>query len=235
MELSLVGLSHHTAPVEVRERLHYPEKDLPAALHRLREMDEVAEAVLFSTCNRVEVLARLEDGTEPVPLVASFFAETRRVARDAFELRLYHHRQRDAVRHVFRVAAMLRGRVASCDLCGRRCPAPSPASGMDVTLVIVLLMLGVPYRSGGLLGRGSHRGWHPEVGAYGTVNSREGRRSPDDDRGGRRQGVGGDGITEEIHGPVQSRNPTAVAAPPARHSGYGSIPTARAAAASRAS
>lgn len=107
MELSLVGLSHHTAPVEVRERLHFPEKDLPAALHRLRELEEVEEAIIFSTCNRVEVLARLTDGAEPVPLVASFLSETRRVGRDVFEASLYHHRQRDAVRHVFRVAASL--------------------------------------------------------------------------------------------------------------------------------
>ena len=107
MELSLVGLSHHTAPVEVRERLHFPEKDLPAALHHLRELEGVEEAIIFSTCNRVEVLARLTDGAEPLPLVAGFLSETRRVGRDAFEDSLYHHRQREAVRHVFRVAASL--------------------------------------------------------------------------------------------------------------------------------
>ena len=107
MQLSLVGLSHHTAPVEVRERLVFAEKDLPAALHRLRELEGVEEAVLFSTCNRVEVLARLTDGAEAVPLVANFLAETRHVGRQAFEASLYHHRQRDAVRHVFRVAASL--------------------------------------------------------------------------------------------------------------------------------
>ena len=107
MQLSLIGLSHHTAPVEVRERLHFPEKDIPPALHALRERPGVGEALIFSTCNRVEVLARLEDGLEALPLLADFLATTRRVAPESFRSYLYHHSQRDAVRHVFRVAASL--------------------------------------------------------------------------------------------------------------------------------
>jgi len=107
MEIALIGLSHHTAPVEVRERLHFSEKDLPAALHALRERSEVAEAVIFSTCNRVEVLTRVEDGADALPLVADFLAEMRRIERGTFESCLYHHRQSDAMRHVFRLASSL--------------------------------------------------------------------------------------------------------------------------------
>ena len=107
MQLSLIGLSHRTAPIEVRERLHFPEKEIPAALHALAERREVHEAVIFSTCNRVEVLTRLEDGVEALPLVSNFLAETRRVERSAFESLLYQHSQRAAIRHVFRVAASL--------------------------------------------------------------------------------------------------------------------------------
>lgn len=107
MQLSLVGLSHHTAPVEVRERLHFPEKDIPAALHALRERAGVVEALLFSTCNRVEVLTRLEDGVEALPLVSEFLTRERRVAASTFEPFLYHHSQRDAIHHLFRVAASL--------------------------------------------------------------------------------------------------------------------------------
>ncbi len=107
MQLSLVGLNHRTAPIEVRERLHFAEKDLPAALHALRERPGVNEALIFSTCNRVEVLARLEDGIEALPLVSDFLAATRRVARGSFEPLLYHHSQREAIRHVFRVASSL--------------------------------------------------------------------------------------------------------------------------------
>lgn len=107
MALSLVGLNHHTAPVELRERLHFPEKDIPAALHSLCERPEVGEGLIFSTCNRVEVLARVEDGVEALPLLADFLAQARRVTKSSFESCLYHHSQRQAVRHVFRVAASL--------------------------------------------------------------------------------------------------------------------------------
>ena len=107
MQLSLVGLSHHTAPVELRERLDFPEKSLPAALQTLKEQPCVAEAMLLSTCNRVEVLARLDDGIDALPLVADFFARERRMARETLDPCLYHHQQRDAIRHIFRVASSL--------------------------------------------------------------------------------------------------------------------------------
>jgi glutamyl-tRNA reductase len=107
MRLSLVGLSHHTAPVEVRERLDFPEKNLPAALQKFRERPGVTEALLLSTCNRVEVLARLEDGVDALPLVTDFFTRERRMARETLSPCLYQYDQREAIRHVFRVASSL--------------------------------------------------------------------------------------------------------------------------------
>ncbi len=107
MQLSLVGLSHHTAPIEVRERLHFPEKDLPAALHALVERDAVEEAIILSTCNRVEILARLADDADARLLLGDFLSRQRRVPRDLLDKHLYHHSQREAVRHIFRVAASL--------------------------------------------------------------------------------------------------------------------------------
>ncbi len=107
MELSLVGLSHHTAPIEVRERVHFPENEVAQAVETLRRREGVAEAALLSTCNRTEALLRLEDGVQPLPLVADFVSETRRLPRGEFESYLYHHSQRDAVRHIFRVASSL--------------------------------------------------------------------------------------------------------------------------------
>ena len=107
MQLSLVGLSHHTAPIEVRARLHFPEKDLPAALHALVERDSVEEAIILSTCNRVEILARLTDDADARSLLGDFLSRQRRVPRDLLDKHLYHHSQREAVRHIFRVAASL--------------------------------------------------------------------------------------------------------------------------------
>ncbi|HXE74669.1 MAG TPA: glutamyl-tRNA reductase [Candidatus Xenobia bacterium] len=107
MEISLVGLSHHTAPIEVRERVHFPEGEIARAVEMLRARPGVAEAALLSTCNRTEALLRLEPDTPALPLVADFLADARRMRRSEFESYLYHHSQRDAVRHIFRVASSL--------------------------------------------------------------------------------------------------------------------------------
>ena len=55
MKLQLVGCSHHTAPVELRERLAFSRDQIPTALAQLRERFPSTEAVLLSTCNRVEL------------------------------------------------------------------------------------------------------------------------------------------------------------------------------------
>src|SRR5262245_21165366 len=61
MNFSLVGLSHKTAPIEVRERLAFPEERLPDALRGVASLPGVCEAMILSTCNRVEVLVRAEE------------------------------------------------------------------------------------------------------------------------------------------------------------------------------
>ena len=57
MHLTLVGLSHKTAPVEIREKLTFPANTQEHALTRLTECDAVSEAVIVSTCNRTEIYA----------------------------------------------------------------------------------------------------------------------------------------------------------------------------------
>jgi glutamyl-tRNA reductase len=57
MPIVVVGLSHHTAPVTVRERFSFPEAAIPQALQKLRDTGSVHEAVILSTCNRVELYA----------------------------------------------------------------------------------------------------------------------------------------------------------------------------------
>ena len=60
MDLLVVGLNHHTAPVEIRERLAFADEELPAALETLMAEDGLREAMILSTCNRVEVWAAAE-------------------------------------------------------------------------------------------------------------------------------------------------------------------------------
>ena len=57
MQLAIVGVSHKTAPVEIRERLAFPSEKMRAALEALMERAKAGEAMILSTCNRVEIVA----------------------------------------------------------------------------------------------------------------------------------------------------------------------------------
>jgi glutamyl-tRNA reductase len=106
-EIVLVGLSHHTAPVEVRERLAFENGRVEPALRGLVALPAVDEGVIVSTCNRVEVLACGASGDEVAAALPSFLAKAHGVALEALAGCLYTHRGREAVRHLFRVAASL--------------------------------------------------------------------------------------------------------------------------------
>jgi glutamyl-tRNA reductase len=108
LDLCIVGVNHRTAPVGLRERLAFPATGLAGALADLRTAPGVQEVAIVSTCNRVEIVA----GTAvPIAmltaLVESFLARTREVERSAFVSHLYVHHGREAIRHLFRVAASL--------------------------------------------------------------------------------------------------------------------------------
>ena len=104
MNLQLLGVNHRTAPVEVRERLAIPESKLPQALQQLMTVPGVNEALILSTCNRVEIVAQTANGsTDLRNFLKQYFA----VDPVPYEPHLYEFRQDDAVRHVFRVASSL--------------------------------------------------------------------------------------------------------------------------------
>jgi glutamyl-tRNA reductase len=103
----LVGLSHHTAPVEVRERVAFADGRLEPALRGLVSLPGVNEGVIVSTCNRVEVVACGRDPDTVAAELPTFLADAHRLGTDELAGRLYTHRDREAVRHLFRVAASL--------------------------------------------------------------------------------------------------------------------------------
>ena len=107
MKLLVTGVSHKTAPVEVRERLAFAEIALPAALRDLASRDGVNEAMLLSTCNRVEIALTADDAVDPLAAVNSFLRDSRGVQMDVLGPCLYHHEGKDAIHHLFRVAASL--------------------------------------------------------------------------------------------------------------------------------
>ncbi|HYM09587.1 MAG TPA: glutamyl-tRNA reductase [Bryobacterales bacterium] len=107
MNLLVVGLSHRTAPIEVREQLALAESEMAGALEALVAQPGIAEALIFSTCNRVEFTVRSEPGTDAVAEIYAFLANGCRRPVEKLERYFYRHAQRDAIRHVFRVASSL--------------------------------------------------------------------------------------------------------------------------------
>ncbi len=107
MKLLITGLSHHTAPVEVRERLAFTEQTLPDALDRLRHRPGMVEGMILSTCNRVEVAVTADDQSDTQQSLQEFLAESSSVEPGWVSPYLYHYDGSNAIRHVFRVAASL--------------------------------------------------------------------------------------------------------------------------------
>ena len=106
--LVLVGCNHRSAPIAVRERLSFPDHVLPDALRRLAADEAVAEALILSTCNRVEILVRTDrSSAEGMRVVESFLAAEHGVTADDLRRHGYHRTDLDAVRHLFQVAAGL--------------------------------------------------------------------------------------------------------------------------------
>jgi glutamyl-tRNA reductase len=101
----VVGLNHETAPVAVREALAFPKEGLPEALARVREEAGLGEAVILSTCNRVEVYGR--SSLSCVDAVAEFLARYHSRRLEDIAPHLYRLEGEAAVRHAFRVAASL--------------------------------------------------------------------------------------------------------------------------------
>jgi glutamyl-tRNA reductase len=106
MPLFAVGLSHRTAPVEVRESADFARAGLETALRALAARGLGPEGVVLSTCNRAEVylVADSEHAAEPI---GQFFSDYHRIERSTLSRHLYCHRGVEAARHLFRVAAGL--------------------------------------------------------------------------------------------------------------------------------
>jgi glutamyl-tRNA reductase len=107
LDILLLGINHKTASVEVRECIAFAEDETKSALHSLLGKSFIKEALLFSTCNRVEILLVTDNKTRAVEETKAFIAEFNKIPLEQFEDALYLHEGDDAVRHVFRVASSL--------------------------------------------------------------------------------------------------------------------------------
>jgi glutamyl-tRNA reductase len=107
LDILLIGINHKTASVEVRECIAFAEDETKTALHSLLGKSFIKEALLFSTCNRVEILLVTDNKTRAVEETIGFIAEFNKIPLEKFEDALYIHEGDHAVRHVFRVASSL--------------------------------------------------------------------------------------------------------------------------------
>jgi len=103
MNFHVIGVNHNSAPLDVRERLAVPEARLPEAIQQLVQQPGVEEGLVLSTCNRVEVLTSTSQSADLRAFLRSYFG----VSPEAIQSHLYEFQERDAVRHVFRVASSL--------------------------------------------------------------------------------------------------------------------------------
>ena len=103
----LVGISHKTAPVELRERVDFQVQGLDRALRALRARRAAREAVVLSTCNRAELYVACDDVAAARADLVNFVGEFNGVERPIVVPHLYDAADVDAARHLFRVAAGL--------------------------------------------------------------------------------------------------------------------------------
>jgi glutamyl-tRNA reductase len=106
MRLFAIGLSHRTAPVELRESVDFTRGGLESALAALAARGAGRELVVLSTCNRAEIYA-VGDTDATAEAVGQFFSDYHDIAHAEMAAHLYVHRGAEAARHLFRVAAGL--------------------------------------------------------------------------------------------------------------------------------
>ena len=107
MNIAVVGVSHKTAPVEVREKLSIPEPQIGEALASLCSFPHIEEAAILSTCNRLEIYVVAQDTQPGIREVSQFLAEHSRVPLVDLRPHLFMLLHQDAVMHLFRVSAGL--------------------------------------------------------------------------------------------------------------------------------
>lgn len=107
MELLLVGLNHKTAPVDIREKLSFSEKMMPEALASLRKKEGIAECMIISTCNRVEILAGVDDPDIRTRQIKEYLRDFHRLPLKDFDSHLYIISSEEAIFHTFQVASSL--------------------------------------------------------------------------------------------------------------------------------
>ena len=105
-----IGTSHHIAPIEFREKLAFSEAQIIESLQHFRESDQVQEAVILSTCNRVEVYAvanAVRNADAAAKILVEFLSRYHQIGVESLKKWTYLHHNLETIQHLFRVTASL--------------------------------------------------------------------------------------------------------------------------------
>ncbi len=107
MPFFVLGVNHKVCPVEIRESIHFGAHELQKAFAAIKQFPEISELFILSTCNRVELCGFSDQPAVPVESLLRLLELTHDTRRNQFESYLYRYEGREAMRHLFRVAAGL--------------------------------------------------------------------------------------------------------------------------------
>lgn len=107
MYLVVIGLNHKTSPIEIREKISFPENRLPEALSTLSCHPSISECAILSTCNRTEIIALSPQSDFLEDHLIRFLSEFHSIDPAIFQSHLYFHTGSMAAAHLFKVAAGL--------------------------------------------------------------------------------------------------------------------------------
>ncbi len=107
MKTVVIGLNHKTADVDLREKLAFNGPRLEDGIRQIRELPEIRETIIISTCNRVEIYLTVKDVGKAFEAIKDFFVRFFEIRRESLDNALYLYDGMEAVRHIFRVSSSL--------------------------------------------------------------------------------------------------------------------------------
>jgi glutamyl-tRNA reductase len=107
MHIVIVGLSHRTAPVEIREKLAFAPTAMERPLRQMLELTTITEGLIVSTCNRVELCAVTKEPDAAIAELRRFLAEYHEISPEEINENLFDYQGEEAIRHLFRVSSSL--------------------------------------------------------------------------------------------------------------------------------
>lgn len=107
MNFQILGISHKTAPIQLRERISFSDENICLALKTLKNLNSIKECVILSTCNRMEIYAMVKDISAGFKDMQNFICDFHSIQEEEIKNHVYVYVNLEAVRHLFRVASSL--------------------------------------------------------------------------------------------------------------------------------